>query len=116
MVQLYFCKEKPIIGNRRVSNMRTARLLNILFIFGLLAVGCFAGSDAFKRYEKLKATRGAEAEAAENLELMNSKTDTRRMALERLKHDPEYVEKVIRQKLNYAKANEVVFKFEFDDQ
>ena len=38
------------------------------------------------------------------------------MALERLKHDPEYVEKVIRQKLNYAKANEVVFKFEFDDQ
>ena len=96
--------------------MRTTRLLNILFIFGLLAVGCFAGSDAFRRYEKLNAARGAGAEAVENVEVVNSKTDTRKTALERLKHDPEYVEKVIRQKLNYAKANEVVFKFEFDDQ
>ncbi|MFL3657276.1 MAG: septum formation initiator family protein [Opitutales bacterium] len=96
--------------------MRTAQLLNILFISGLLAVGCFAGSDAFKRYEKLQAARGTEAEAQRNLELLDVKTESRKIALERLKHDPEYVEKIIRQKLNYAKEDEVVFKFEFDDR
>jgi cell division protein DivIC len=96
--------------------MRTARLLNILFLFSLIAVGCFAGSYAYKRHKTLQTAQGVEAEAAKNLALLNEKTDARRVALDRLKHDPEYVEKVIRQKLNYAKENEVVFKFEATDR
>lgn len=96
--------------------MRTARLLNIFFLFGLLTVGCFAGSYAFKRYQKLETARGAEVEASKNLALLDAKTDARRTALARLKHDPEYVERIIRQKLNYAKENEVVFKFDFNER
>ncbi len=99
-----------------MSDMRTARILNILFLIGLLAAGGFAGSHAYKRHQMLKTARGVEAEAAKNLSLLEAKTEARRTSLARLKHDPEYVEKVVRQKLNYAKENEIVFKFEFDER
>ena len=96
--------------------MRTARLLNLLFLLCLLVVGSFAGTFAYQRYEKLMAARNTEAEAAKQLEALEEKTKERRTSLARLQHDPEYVEKKIRQKLNYAKENEVVFKFEASDR
>jgi cell division protein DivIC len=96
--------------------MRTARLLNLLFLVCLLVVGSFAGTFAYQRYEKLVAARSTEAETARQLEQLEEKTRAKRTELARLQHDPEYVEKVIRQKLNYAKENEVVFKFEASDR
>ena len=96
--------------------MRTARLLNLLFLFCLLVVGVFAGTFAYQRYQKLTAARGAEVDASRQLALLEEKTRARKTSLARLQHDPGYVEKVIRQKLNYAKENEVVFKFEENDR
>ena len=94
--------------------MRTARLLNFLFLICLITVGSFAVSYAYQRYEKLSTARRVEAETSQSLALLEAKTNARKTSLARLKHDPEYVEKVIRQKLNYAKQSEVVFKFEHD--
>lgn len=96
--------------------MKTSRLLNLFFIFALLGVGVFAGSYAYQGYQKLETARSEESAAAERLALLEAKTDTRRTALARLKQDPEYVERIIRQKLNYVKENEVVFKFEYDNR
>jgi archaellum component FlaG (FlaF/FlaG flagellin family) len=47
--------------------MRTARLLNLLFLVCLLVVGSFAGTFAYQRYEKLVAARSTEAETASQI-------------------------------------------------
>lgn len=94
--------------------MRTTRILNLCFLCATLLVGAFAGSHTWERFQKLEATRGAESEAKEQLDALISKTVAKRSSIDKLKHDPEYVEKMIRQKLNYAKPEETVFKFEYD--
>ncbi len=96
--------------------MSTTRILNFFFliVFGLASV--FALSQLGERYDQLVATEEAEFAAASQLAELESKIDAKKTALSRLNHDPEYVEKIIRQKLNYAKADETVFKFEFEDR
>ncbi len=95
--------------------MRTTRLLNLFFLIAFLLAGGFAGSDAFKRYQTLEATRGAEAEALAQLAELEAKTGSKRKSLSQMKQDPGYVERMIRQKLNYARPEEIVFKFDFDE-
>lgn len=73
-------------------------------------------SHVDKRHDKLKATRSAESAAAAQLAKLEAKIEAKKLSLARLNHDPEYVEKVIRQKLNYAKDEEIVFKFEIDER
>ena len=92
--------------------MRSTRLLNFVSLSVLLILVIMGGTFALGRYEKLQAIRGAESRAVARLADMNEQTRSKRDSLARLNHDPEYVERVIRQKLNYAKAEETVFKFE----
>ena len=96
--------------------MRSTRLLNFVSLFILLFLVIMGGTFALGRYEKLQAIRNAEARAVARLAEMNEQTKLKRDSLARLNHDPEYVERVIRQKLNYAKAEETVFKFEFGER
>ena len=94
--------------------MRTTRLLNLTFLIAFLLAGGFAGSYAYKRYQTLEATRDGESEALSHLAELEAKTESKRRSLQLMKQDHEYVERMIRQKLNYAKPEEIVFKFEFD--
>jgi cell division protein FtsB len=94
--------------------MRSTRLLNAVFLLAFLVIASFAGSYALERYRKLEVMRSSEAKAATQLLQMQIAASSKRVALARLNHDPEYVERLIRQKLNYAKAGETVFKFEYD--
>tara|TARA_B100000963_G_C22512880_1_gene619225 strand:+ start:565 stop:855 length:291 start_codon:yes stop_codon:yes gene_type:complete len=96
--------------------MITTRILNFVFLSVFLLASGFALSHLNGRYDKLVAARESEQLAKRQLSEIEAKIGTKKSSLERLKHDPEYVEKVIRQKLNYAKAEETVFKFEFDDR
>ncbi len=95
--------------------MKTTRLMNLLFLIAFLVAGVLGGSYAWKRYQTLEATRGAEAEALAQLAELQERTDSKRKSIRLMKQDPEYVERMIRQKLNYAKPEEIVFKFEFDE-
>lgn len=96
--------------------MSTTRILNFFFLIVFLLASGFALSHLDGRYDKLVATREAENLAKSELAELEAKIEAKKTSLTRLNHDPEYVEKVIRQKLNYAKAGETVFKFEFDDR
>ncbi len=96
--------------------MSTTRMLNLFFLIVFLLASGFALSHLNGRYDKLVAARESEQVAKSQLAEIEAKIGSKKSSLERLKHDPEYVEKVIRQKLNYAKAEETVFKFEFDDR
>lgn len=94
--------------------MRSTRLLNSVFLLVFLVIAGFAGSYALERYRKLEVVKNSEAKAAARLVEMQVATSSKRVSLARLNHDPEYVERIIRQKLNYAKAGETVFKFEHE--
>lgn len=96
--------------------MSTTRILNFFFLIVLLLASGFALSHLDGRYDKLVATREAEQAAKSQLAELEAKIAAKKSSIDRLNHDPEYVEKVIRQKLNYAKAEETVFKFEFNDR
>jgi len=96
--------------------MSTTRILNFFFLIVFLLASVFALSHLDGRYDKLVATREAELTAKGELTELEAKIEVKETSLARLNHDPEYVERMIRQKLNYAKAEETVFKFEFDDR
>ncbi|WP_298067167.1 septum formation initiator family protein [uncultured Mailhella sp.] len=63
-----------------------------------------------------KTLKDQKAQLSEELDKLNA----RRMALSReirlLKTDPAYVEKVIRQRLNYVHKNEILYLFEREKQ
>ena len=94
--------------------MRSTRILNAVFLLVFLVIAGFSGSFALERYRKLEVMRNSEANAAARLAEMQVATSSKRESLARLNNDPEYVERIIRQKLNFAKAGETVFKFEYD--
>ena len=94
--------------------MRSTRILNAVCLLAFLVIASFAGSYALERYRKLEVIKNSEAKAAARLVEMQVATSSKRESLARLNHDPEYVERIIRQKLNYAKTGETVFKFEYE--
>jgi len=94
--------------------MRSTQILNVVCLIAFLVIASFAGSYALERYRKLEVIKNSEAKAAARLVEMQVATSSKRESLARLNHDPEYVERIIRQKLNYAKTGETVFKFEYE--
>lgn len=94
--------------------MRPTRILNVVCLIAFLVIASFAGSYALERYRKLEVIKNSEAKAAARLMEMQVATSSKRESLARLNRDPEYVERIIRQKLNYAKTGETVFKFEYE--
>lgn len=95
-----------------LSHMRTSRVFNLIFAIGFVAVASAGGISLFQNYQKLQAKRGSFEAAQARLDKLERDIQHKSEALSKLDSDPEYVERVIRQKLNYAKENEVVFRFE----
>jgi cell division protein FtsB len=80
----------------------------LLFAGMTLAAGLFF-LDAREEYERLKSVQ---AEDRQRLSEAQARLDDEEKVLERLRTDPDYVERVIRRKLGYAKPNEYIFRFE----
>jgi len=92
--------------------MRTSRVFNLFFVIGFIAVASVGGVSLFQNYQKLQAKQGSYEAAQARLDQLETSVQQKRETLSKLDSDPEYVERVIRQKLNYAKKNEVIFRFE----
>ncbi|HEX2851921.1 MAG TPA: septum formation initiator family protein [Opitutaceae bacterium] len=79
----------------------------VLFVgFGLTASFLFL--EARGEYNRLK-----QAEALNHRRLSEARTrlDEQEKILERLRTDPAYVERVIRNRLGYVKPDEIIFRF-----
>lgn len=77
-----------------------------------LALTLFAGVFFVDTQRELSAQQLREDENRRQLiELKKSLAD-QRVAADRLKNDPRYVERVIRDRLGYARPDEVVIRFE----
>ena len=92
--------------------MNSHRLIVSLYVLLFLGLGLGAGAlfvDARAEYNQLKQS---EAAGKRRLAEAQARLAEQERVLERLRTDPEFVEKVIRQRLGYAKPGDFIFRFE----
>lgn len=95
-----------------LPQVNSRRVITVVYVVLLTVLGIGAGAlflDARAEYNQLK-----QVEAANRRRLAEAEARLREQerVLERMRTDPAFVEKVIRQKLHYARPGEVVFRFE----
>ena len=92
--------------------MNPRRIIIITYAIVLAALGIAVGAafvDARAQYRQLKLQ-----EAANRQKLADAQARLREQeqTLERLKTDPEFVERAIRQRLKFAKPGELIYRFD----
>jgi cell division protein FtsB len=94
----------------------TARRL-IVWIYAVLflGVGMISGVFLFRTYQEYTQLQRLEAESHQRVAQARQRLEEQKRVLDRLQHDPYYVEKVIRQQLRYAKPSDLIFRFRFED-
>ncbi len=92
-----------------MNSRRVILGLYLLLFAGLGVTGTYLFMDARAEYNRLEQvellnrTRLAEVQA---------RLKSQEKVLDRLRNDPEFVDRVIRKKLGYAKPDEFIFRFE----
>ncbi len=86
----------------------------IAWIYATLFVGTalLSGVFFFRTYQEYARYQQLEADSRQKLAQAMQRLKVQERVLERLRTDPDYVEKVIRQQLRYAKPSELIFRFE----
>ena len=92
--------------------MSLRRIIVSLYLLLFLAVGAASGIYFLEAREEYNRLRQQEAASRRRLVEAEAKLREQEKILERLRHDPVYVEKVIRRRLGYAKPEEFIFRFE----
>jgi cell division protein FtsB len=88
------------------------RLIATLYFVLLTGLGIGAGAlllDSQAQYRQLKRT---EAVSRQRLAEAEGRLREQEKILERLRTDRDFVEKVIRKRLSYARPGEMIFRFE----
>ena len=98
------------------EDVNPRRIIALLYIVLVTGLGLGAGAlllEARAEYVALKQTQ-----AATQARLAAAKTRLleQERVVERLRTDPQFVEKMIRQRLGYARPGEVIFRFESSQQ
>jgi cell division protein FtsB len=83
-------------------------LYTVLFV----AVGLWAVVFFLQIHRELTGIRAQEAANQRHLEAAKAKLAEQQAYLEKLKNDPALLERIIRQKLGYARPGEFIFRFE----
>ena len=79
----------------------------LFVVCGVAAGTWFAEADGERRQLKLK-----EAVAEQRLASAKQQLAEQERILQRLRSDPVYVEKVVREQLKYARPGEIIFRYE----
>ena len=92
--------------------MTTRSIITTVYVVFLGGLALGAGAlflDTRAHYKQLKQR---EAASRRQLAEAQAKLSEQEIILKRLRTDPDYVEKVIRKRLGYARPGEVIFRFE----
>lgn len=92
--------------------MSARRFTNILFALLFLGMAVFATAFLYRDYQHLDTLRAENAVLNKKGDALREESAKREAQFDKLNGDSEYIESVIREKLNYAKEGEVVFRFE----
>jgi cell division protein FtsB len=88
---------------------RLALILYLALFAGIGAAAAMFFLDAHKEYVRLGAIQ---AEDRARLAQAEERLREQEVVLQRLRTDPDYVERVIRRRLGYAKPDEYIYRFE----
>ncbi|MBC2608113.1 FtsB family cell division protein [Pelagicoccus albus] len=92
--------------------MSLSRFTNLLFALLFIGAGLFAAVFLYRDYQHYDNLRSENTVLAKRHEALKQESARREDEVEKLKNDPEFIERAIRTKLNYAKEKEVIFRFE----
>jgi cell division protein FtsB len=88
------------------------RLIIWIYAGLFIGLGLVSGAFFFQTYQEYAQLQRVEAESRQRLAQAEQRLRDQERVLQRLRSDPDYVEKVIRQQLRYAKPSELIFRFE----
>ncbi len=94
--------------------MNYAKSIQVAFGVVFAAVTLWAATFFVQMHRELKMLRAQEEANQRRLAEAEARLQEQEKYLDRLRHDPALVERLIRQKLGYARAEEFVFRFEED--
>jgi cell division protein FtsB len=89
-----------------------SRLINGIFAVLFAAIALSAVSFFVSMHRELKALRAQEAANRRKLAAAEARLREQEQYLDRLRHDPALVEKIIRERFGYARPDEFVFRFD----
>ena len=92
--------------------MTVNRFFLLVYAAVFLALSVFAGDFFYRTYGEFLNLKTQEVENRHRLAETELRLAEQRDILERLSQDPTFVERMIRDRLGYARPDEVVFRFE----
>lgn len=92
--------------------MKLRRLIITLYVLLFAGLGVGAGALFIETRAEYNQLKLAEADAKRRLAEAQVRLAEQEKILQRLRTDPEFVEKVIRSRLGYAKPGEYIFRYE----
>ena len=92
--------------------MSPRRIIALLYVVLLSGFGIGAGALFLDARAEYRALKQSQADSRARLEAAQTRLQEQERILERLKTDPKFVERVLRDRLHYAKPGEVIFRFE----
>ena len=92
--------------------MKFSQLILGFYAALFVAVTLWAGVFFVQMHRDLTLLKVQEAANQRRLAEAVSRLQTQEKYLDQLRHDPALIERIIRQKLGYARAQEFVFRFE----
>jgi len=96
----------------RRETVDARRLINVLYFVLLVGGGIWAGGLFIEARGEFLALKQTQAEGEARLAAAKTRLAEQEVILERLRTDPTFVEKVVRQRLGYARPGEVIFRFD----
>jgi cell division protein FtsB len=91
------------------------RLIVWIYAVLFLAISMVSGVFFFRTYQEYSQLERLEMESRQRVAQARQQLEEQKRVLDRLQHDPYYVEKVIREQLRYAKPSDLIFRFRFED-
>lgn len=92
--------------------MNARRATHFFFAVLFIGAGVFAAAFLYRDYQHLDNLRAENKVLSKRHDALKEESSSREAQLKAFQGDPEYVESVIRAKLNYAKEGELIFRFE----
>jgi cell division protein FtsB len=94
--------------------MTARRVIIWIYVAIFVGVGLLSGAFFFQTYREYAQLRRVEVEGRQRLAEAEQRLREQEQVLDRLRNDPAYVTKIIRQQLRYAKPSEFIFRFPKD--
>ncbi len=92
--------------------MTLSRILILAYAVVFLSLSVFAGVFFYRTYGEFLNLKEQEVENRRRLAETDLRLLEQRDVLDRLKNDPAFIERMIRDRLGYARSDEVVFLFD----